>query len=503
MSRFFVILTCLVILIPMAGVALAQGGNPFGAPDPNRPVGLTKLTDQVAPGYVLVSIVQSPDVMLLSNDGRVVNIWEGTHFLGQAVYLLENGHLLRTVSLDTNAYGPGGRWGFVNGRVEELTWDGRVVRAFNYGNRRVVGHHDIEPMPNGHVLMVAFEMFTGAEALAAGRAPELLPEENAIWSEKVVEIDPATGQIVWEWRVWDHLVQEYDETADNHGAVAAHPELIDINYTIDQSIDWLHINAIDYNAELDQIVLSPRTFSEIWIIDHGITTEQARGEAGNLLYRWGNPAAYQSGTAQDRHLFYQHNPQWIPPGYPGAGHILIFNNGGAERPYSSVVEIIPPTDETGAYIMNPGEPTGPASYAWQYIADPPSAFYSPLISSAQRQPNGNTLITEGLEGRIFEVNPAGEIVWEYYLPPAAGAFRAERYDHLPPDLDLSRNLPFVSGAIWGADCNDGTQPRLYEYLRPDSQTMELFIATHGTDAQTVWETEACAAHGGRVAPPAG
>jgi hypothetical protein len=502
MKWFFGGLICLAFVVVSTGSVVAQGGgNPFGRPDPNRPVGLTITSDQVSPGYILLSIIQSRDVMLLSNDGRVVNIWEGQHYLGQAVYLLDNGHLLRTVSLDNNAYGPGGQWGFVNGRVEEVTWDGRLVWGFNYGDRRIVGHHDIEPMPNGHVLMVAFEMFSGDEVLAAGRSPELMPQENALWSEKVIEFDPMTGRVVWEWRVWDHLVQDYDPNLSNYGAVAEHPERIDINYTIDRSIDWLHINAIDYNADLDQIVLSPRTFSEIWIIDHGTTTEEARGPAGDLLYRWGNPAAYRAGSEANRHLYYQHNPQWIPQGYPGAGNLLIFNNGGPERPYSSVIEIVPPIDESGAYIMLPGVPTGPDGYAWQYIGNPPESFYSALISGAQRQPNGNTLITEGIKGRIFEVNPAGEIVWEYYLPPATGVFRAERYNNLPPDLDLSGNLPLVTGAIWGVDCTDGEQPRLYAYLQPDSQTMALFTATYGDQAQAAWENEACAEHGGRVDRP--
>ena len=83
----------------------------------------------------------------------------------------------------------------------------------------------------------------------------------------------------------------------------------------------MHVNAVAYNAELDQIVLSSPHFNEIWIIDHGTTTEEAKGhtggrwgKGGDILYRWGNPRAYRNGTKLDQRLFYQHNIQWIPKG---------------------------------------------------------------------------------------------------------------------------------------------------------------------------------------------
>src|SRR5690606_730411 len=133
--------------------------------------------------------------------------------------------------------------------------------------------------------------------------------------------------IVWEWRLWEHLIQDFDESATNFGVVADHPQKIDINYLDDfvglQTNRW-HINSIDYNPHLDQIVLSPRTYSEIWIIDHSISTEEARGSAGDLLYRWGNPATIQMDTSVENRIYFQHDAQWISEGYPGAGNLLIF-----------------------------------------------------------------------------------------------------------------------------------------------------------------------------------
>src|SRR5260370_8855434 len=110
----------------------------------------------------------------------------------------------------------------------------------------------------------------------------------------------------------------------------------------------------------------------------------------------------------------QHNPHMLPAGLPGTGHILVFDNGNNSinnnprhkdgRPNSRVVEI------------NPLD----MSIAWEYTAEksnrPIWSFFSHYISSAQRQPNGNTLICEGANGPIFEVTPAGAIVWEYVNP---------------------------------------------------------------------------------------
>ena len=132
-----------------------------------------------------------------------------------------------------------------------------------------------------------------------------------------------------------------------------------------------------YNPDLDQIAVSVWAFSEFWIIDHGTTTAQAaghtggrRGRGGDLLYRWGNPRAYRAGTKADRKLFSQHNAHWIPKGLPGAGHLLLFNNG-RERPdgsYSSVDELVLPADSQGRYTRQPGKAYGPDQPVWSYTA---------------------------------------------------------------------------------------------------------------------------------------
>jgi hypothetical protein len=246
--------------------------------------------------------------------------------------------------------------------------------------------------------------------------------------------------------VWDHLIQDFDPTKNNYGVVQDHSELIDVNYGT-RDADWNHINAIDYNAQLDQILLSVHNFNEIWIIDHSTTTEEAAGhtggnsgKGGDLLYRWGNPVAYGAGTVNDQKFFGQHGANWINSGCPGAGNILVFNNGNEKRRYSTVDEIIPPIDAAGAYQKIDGMAYGPEQQTWVYVSSNPTDLFSMTLSSAQRLPNGNTLICSANQGLFIEVTPGEQIVWQYLniLPsPVYNAVaRVQRYPTDYPGLPV-------------------------------------------------------------------
>lgn len=188
------------------------------------------------------------------------------------------------------------------------------------------------------------------------------------------------------------------------------------------SADWLHMNSIAYNPHHDLIALSTLGNNELWILDHSTTTEEAKGhtagrygKGGDFLYRWGNPLAYRLGTESDQRLFAQHDVHWIPEGRPGAGDLLVFNNGRG-RPdgtYSSVVLIALPFSADSGFHREEGEAWGPAEPVWEYTAPNKKDFNSFFISGAQRQPNGNTLICAGSSGTFFEVTPEGEEVWRY------------------------------------------------------------------------------------------
>jgi hypothetical protein len=397
---------------------------------PGRTVGLLIDSDMAYEGYTLFAPMRSTTTYLIDNSGEVVHTWESEYYPGDAVYLLENGNILRAANPGQQAgqtFGAGGAGGI----IQEITWDGTVVWEFKYSGDQYRAHHDIEPMPNGNVLVIAWEFKTAEEAVMAGRDPALLAV-GALWPDHIVEVQPTEdggGTIVWEWHVWDHLIQDYDPTKDNFGNIAEHPELIDINYSSEspnpKSADFTHINSVDYNQELDQVLLSIPRYFEIWVVDHSTTTEEAAGHSGgnsgkggDLLYRWGNPRAYDAGDAEDQKFFSQHYANWISSGLPGEGDILLFNNNhrGPDGLYSSVDEITPAVNEDGTYYLEAGSAYGPAEQTWKYMADPPSDFYSRNISGAQRLPNGNTLICSGANGTFFEVTPQGEVIWEYVNP---------------------------------------------------------------------------------------
>ncbi len=170
---------------------------------------------------------------------------------------------------------------------------------------------------------------------------------------------------------------------------------------------------------------------EVWIIDHSTTTAEAAGhtggragQGGDLIYRWGNPAAYGRGTSQDQQLVQQHDAEWIPDGYPGAGHVTIFNNG-YDRGWSSLEEIVPRLGADGRYVLPAGQAFGPERPVWHYEAENRIDFFSAEISGASRLPNGNTLVCAGVVGHLFEVTPAGEMVWQYVNPVVRGGILAQ------------------------------------------------------------------------------
>jgi hypothetical protein len=405
----------MTLLAAYAGLATAQ--EPVRSPDTSygetvRQLGVIKNTDAAAPGYTLFAPKHYTSIYLLGNDGQVVNEWKSQYEPGQSVYLLPNGNLLHCCLTKNKSFIGGGE----GGRLEEFDWDGRLVWEYVLSDDRNLMHHDIAPLPNGNILAMVVESKTIAEAVQAGFNPDVIMD-NKLFPDYIVEIQktgPKSGKIVWEWHVWDHLIQNFDRTKDNYGDVAATPGKIDPNSSGRRvKAFWNHFNSIDYNAKLDQIAISVRGNSEFWIINHGITTAEAKGPKGDLLYRWGNPSTYQKSGRQT--LFQQHDSQWIPEGCPGAGNILVFNNG-LGRGYTSVDELVVPLNADGSYKLKGDGTYGPDKLVWSYTDPDPQTFFSQEISGAQRLPNGNTLICAGVHGTLFEVTPKGETVWEYVNP---------------------------------------------------------------------------------------
>lgn len=377
---------------------------------------------------------------LLDNNGQIVHTWSFTQNPGNTVYLEQDGTLLRSHQI-TGGIGIGGK----GGGAQRVRFDGSFSWNFPVANSLIQQHHEILPMPNGNVMMIVWAKRTAADAIAAGRNPSLITG-SSFFPDMLIEYQqsgPTTGTEFWRWDSMDHLVQDFDPTKPNFGVVADHPELIDINFPpeVIGNGDWLHANSVSYDEQLDQILFSTPFLNELWIIDHSTTSAEAAGSSGgtygkggDLLYRWGNPAAYDAGTSADQELFNPHGGMFIEPGSPGAGNILVFNNR-VPGPvlHSEVWELTRQADAGGNYPLAPGTAFGPAAPAWSYASPVLSDFFSSFLSSAQRMPNGNTLVCSGVQGWLFEVDPAGTKVWEYSNTlPAVGnkwIFKTRRYEH--------------------------------------------------------------------------
>lgn len=397
----------------------------------SQTVGTLQNDESSLQGYTFFSPFSGTKAWLVDNCGRLINSWDRGTRPGLAAYFLENGLMLRTYKADlegpfTSASNAGG--------LELVDWDNNTVWHYEWNTPTALSHHDAVFMPNGNILLLTWELVYTDELIEMGRDPNEIAVEGFMWSEKIVEIEPVGSNdinVIWQWEIKDHYIQDFDASKQNYGVISDHPELFNINLpdlnsnNSNATRDWNHFNAIDYNEGLDQILISVRNSDEIWIIDHSTTTAEAAshegglyGHGGDILYRWGNASAYDRGEVNDQKLFGQHGVHWIRDGLNDAGKILIFNNGNG-RPgtdYSTTEILIPPQDSNGGYLITGPNPFGPAETEWMYGDQDGENFYSPYLSNAQRLVNGNTLINAGSPGRIFEIDPDRNIVWQYEIP---------------------------------------------------------------------------------------
>ncbi|HKK11760.1 MAG TPA: aryl-sulfate sulfotransferase, partial [Flavobacteriaceae bacterium] len=452
-SKFLTLLISFFILFGFNEIiAQAQGPdrNMFGLYIPR---GLTKTSDNLADGYILFVPTNSASVYLMNRRGEVVHEWKGNYGINSP-YLNDDGSIsCLSEDPDFPVFAGGGE----AGRIQKISWDSKMLWDFEYANEEHLAHHDIAVLPNGNVLTIAWEARSANEVIQAGRNPEFVPKAG-LWVSSIVEVQPldkSHGKVVWEWHLWDHLIQDFDREKENYGDVASHPELLDFkaqnhelpkpisqdsmevlhkmhrvrrNITVDnRGSDAYHLNAVNYNADLDQIAFSSPHLSEVFIIDHSTTTTEAAGHSGgrwgkggDFLYRWGNPQNYRQGDSTDQQSFGQHDVRWIKKGYPGEGGLTFFNNDipGIERKdsldYSAIYQIRPSTDDKGNYTLMDNKRFGPKKPEWKYIAKDTISFYASFVSGAQRMKNGNTFICVGPKGRFFEVTPEREIVWEFF-----------------------------------------------------------------------------------------
>jgi hypothetical protein len=380
---------------------------------------------QALDGLTLYNPMTSRTARLITNAGQTVNSWTCTSNPAYMPYLMTDSTMWRP-GVYSGATMRGAAYG---GLIEQYSWDGDVIRSFRWSNAYHQQHHDIQPMPNGNVLVVSWDRKTRSEAQAYGR----VNISGDFWPDEIIEYDPVGDSVVWEWHLWDHLVQNVDPAKPNYGVISEHPGRVDINLGTVYGGDWTHFNAVDYNDEEDLVVFCSHNLHELYVIDHSTTTEEARGstggrhgKGGDILFRWGNPQNYGRGTSADRRFYVVHGANWIRPGLPGEGNILVFNNGdrsGSSNDYSSVEEVVPPRDSAGRFHLHPDSAFGPAEPVWTYSN--PGVFYSYHLSGAFRMPNGNTFMIEGTSGRITEVTAEKQVVWQYNIGSQTG--RAVKY----------------------------------------------------------------------------
>ena len=356
--------------------------------------------------------------------------------------------------------------GGVGGQVKIYNWNGDVLWTYTISgtvngansSNEMQHHHDIQPLPNGNVLIIAWERLYSSEWQSLG-VDNVNNTLNQMWNSAILEVEPnlITGEaeIVWEWYLKDHLVQDSDPSLDNYGIISEHPELMDANCgdigssggpSGDANGDWMHFNAIDYNEDLDQIVLSSRFQDEIFIIDHSTTTEEAASHSGgnsnmggDFLYRWGNPQNYNRGNDSDHWLGDQHSINWIDNGYPGEANLICYVNRYSGN-NAAVLEFIPPIQEDGTYYIEDGEPYGPSSYEWLQQSSNNFNFNSQMQGGSFRLPNGNTLITDCDSSTLYEINESGSIQFEYDYPGNNSMIaRANKY--APEYFDFIQGTP--------------------------------------------------------------
>jgi hypothetical protein len=330
------------------------------------------------PGHTLFApMFGDGTVYLIDMQGEVAHRWSLPYRPGLYGYLLDNGHLFYSGKAMTDLHRFEAWRRFKGGAVLEVDWAGRTVWEIRHPDH----HHDARKLRNGNVILLCLRPLA-AEIAARVRGGLPGTEANgAIYADYLIEMTTG-GEIVWEWRSWEHLDPEtHPITAQDHRA------------------EWTHGNTVAETAD-GNLLVSFRNISTVVMIERA---------TGRIVWELGPPPLSQ-----------QHDPRPLPN-----GNVLIFDNGTHRRDhpatFSRVIEVDPHRSEI----------------IWQYTDPSLFEFYSPYISGAQRLPNGNTLICEGCHGRMFEVTQAGETVWEYVNPhffdePGAPGlnnwvFRAFRY----------------------------------------------------------------------------
>lgn len=335
---------------------------------------------RATPGYTLFWPLGSKTVHLINMRGVVVHEWNMPGPPGNYAYLLPNGNLLAAIRTKECAKGLAAKGGL----LQELDWDGTVL--WEYIDHWQ--HHDFRRRPNGNTVYIGWELLPEEAAKRVRGGVKGTEHEDGIYGDFLREIDPQ-GRTVWEW----------------HAATDQEIEKYPICPLCDRR-EFAHANTVFPLANGDVMVS--------WRQNHLIATIDRKTKA----FKW---------EMCDWILGHQHDVQMLEN-----GRVLVFANG-CHAPWHG------PKEGSRIFEIQPED----NEIVWQYVGNPPYTFDSSFISGVQRLDSGNTLICEGRWGRIFEVTPEGDIVWDYVSPyfqkdpPYTGGnylFRAYRYGADSPEI---------------------------------------------------------------------
>ena len=366
-----------------------------------------KLTDD----YIFISPFRENTSFLIDRLGNILHRWSSSKSVFMA-YLREDGSAVRSI---TTGIDNGINLGGNTGAIEVIDKNNNLIWEWTLDTPTDVLHHDIALLPNGNILASVWTVKDRIEAIENGRDPSTIIDDKLV-IDRIIEIEPiGTNQanIVWEWSVWDHLVQDFDASKFNFGDIST-GRLFDINQS-SEGVNFTHGNGLDYIPSLDQIILNSRVLNEFIIIDHNTSTAQAAtntggryNRGGDILFRWGNPASYNSGTINDQQLHDQHDATFVGNNSFSRGTFLVFDNQD-DLTFSTIKEININVTADGFYDNIPISGNNPTAPIWTYSSP---EIFSGRTSGAQRLTSGNTLITSTSSNIIREVNYNNEVVWE-------------------------------------------------------------------------------------------
>ena len=388
--------------------------------------------DYISDDYIFIVENSSTNSYLINKQGNKLYDWNFDTTSGNDLEILNNGNIFGLFK----AANPGIDFGGFGGTAKIIDETNNTLWEYTVSDNDFIAHHDVEMLPNGNVLMMIWERINNETALSNG-----VDFETDIFTEKIIEVNPLSNEIVWEWRSWDHIIQDKFENLNNYGDINLNPGKININYTIDNppggsffiNGDIMHANGIDYDSENDVIYLSVNYYDEIWVIDHSTSLTESQGsnggnynKGGDLIYRFGNPNTYNS--LGNKIFDKNHFPNLLEDNVEGDGNILVYVNGNSNE-QSVVYELEMPTN-FNLLSNNDNEP----NIVWSYSN---TDLFSGKLCGAIRLSNGNTLITESDYG-LWEVTPQGNVVWKYRKDEDAN-FIWRSY-HYFPNGEVSQSL---------------------------------------------------------------